>query len=66
MINLFYYKSFMISKSELKRRKKIKKPELDLQSFSKFKQEEKHYKFYENIETDFSRLVDLQNHPQSF
>ena len=30
----------MISKSELKRRKKIKKPDLDLENFSKFKQME--------------------------
>ena len=47
----------MISKSELKRRKKIKKPELNAESFSAFKIQEKKYKYYENEPTDFSSLL---------
>ena len=38
----------MLSKNELKRRKKIKKPELEIDTLLKFKSSEKKYKFYEN------------------
>jgi hypothetical protein len=51
----------MLSKNELKRRKKVKKPELDTEKFSAFKIEEKRYKFYDNESTDFSHLLSTES-----
>ncbi len=44
----------MLSKNELKRRKKFKKPDLTIDETQKFKLAEKFYKYYENQTTDFS------------
>lgn len=47
----------MLSKSEIKRRKKIKKPDFDFDKMPWFKQSEKLYKAYDNLDTDFSAVL---------
>jgi hypothetical protein len=51
----------MISKTQLKKRKKIKKPEFDEEKISKFKSQEKKYKYYENHITDFSEIINPES-----
>lgn len=53
----------MLSNSEIKRRKKLKKPEFDTSNFSEFKLAEKKYKYYENESTDYSELLS-ENSPE--
>jgi hypothetical protein len=54
-------KLLMISKTQLKKRKKIKKPEFDEEKISKFKSQEKKYKYYENHITDFSEIINTES-----
>ena len=60
-MNHKFIKLLMISKTQLKKRKKIIKPEFNEEKISKFKSQEKKYKYYENHNTDFSELINSES-----